>query len=307
MNGMAAATVFLALTLAWSGGFAGWISAWHATRGRSALEQTLSKAGTEEDVERALTEAGRALDANPLSRDDRLLYQSACEEAVTRLGAPRAVSLAPRATLSRVVLAGTLEKHGDAAAAVVVRAGIEATRPEEIEVLSEEGLRQVAVDSAVAERCPQALPLLEPAVARTPDDVGLALSYAACLNKRGEGSRSLPILARIYERDPTSKWVHFLLGEAFLTLGRLPQADETTRWLTMRSPNFYLGWRLRGDVLAAIGRPGDALESYRTALSLEPSSAWLKWRIGEIERSSRSTAPSESSPPDHRGVSPSRG
>src|SRR5205085_7631936 len=157
------------------------------------------------------------------------------------------------------------------------------------EVLSEEGLRQVAVDSAVAERCGPALPLLESAVARTPNDVGLALSYAACLNKYGEGARALPILARIYERDPTSKWVHFLLAEAFLTLGHLPQADETTRWLTVRSPDFYLGWRLRGDVLAAIGRPDDALESYRTALVLEPRSAWLKWRIGQIERSSRSS------------------
>jgi predicted Zn-dependent protease len=303
----AAVTVLLLLALAWSGGLAGWISAWHAASGRRALERTLSEAGTRADVERALTEAGLALDANPLSRDSRLLYQRAAEEAVDRLGAARVASLAPKATLSRALLADVLERHRAAVVATGVRVGIETTRREEIEVIGDEVLRQVALDAAVAERCRQALPLLEYASARAPDDAGLALGYASCLNKRGEGSRSLPILARIYQRDPTSKWVHFLLAEAFLNVGRLSQADETTRWLTVRSPNFYLGWRLRGDVLAAIGRPGDALESYRVALALAPRSAWLKWRIGEMERSSQTSAPIDSTGADHRGALPSRG
>jgi len=304
VNRLAAAIAFLAISLVWTGGFAGWISEWRGARGRDALAQALSEAGTREDVERALTEAGRALDVNPLSREDRMLYQSAAEEAVARLGAARTIALAPEATLSRAVLAGILEGHGDAAAATAVRARIGTTRPEEIEVLNEWALRQTAIAPAVVERCREALPLLEAAVARAPDDAGLALSYAGCLNKLGQGSRSLPILIEIYERDPTSKWVHFLLAEAFLAVGSLDQADESTRWLTVRIPDFYLGWRLRGDVLTAMGRANDALESYRTALTLEPHNAWLKWRIGVIVRGSESTAPIEPSPPpSSRGCS----
>jgi len=299
------ALLLLTLALVWSGGFAGWISTWHVAQGRRALHRVLKGVGTEQDAERALTEIGQALDANPLSRYARLQYQAASDAAVARLGNARTALLAPKTTLSRAVLAGALERHGDPAGATLIRIGIEATRPEEIEILPAAALRQLAVDSAVTERCPQALPLLEVAFPRAPDDAGLALGYAACLNKRGEGSQSLPILARIYQRDPTSKWVHFLLGEAFLKVGDFAQAEQATRWLTVRSPQFYLGWRLHGDVLAASGRSDDALESYRAALALEPQSTWLKWRIGEIERGSH--VPSESRQRDDRDASQSRG
>src|SRR5207249_1391506 len=128
----------------------------------------------------------------------------------------------------------------------------------------------------VVGHCADLLPLLEAAVRRLPDDPGLDLNYARCLTRTGQPKRAIPILLHVYELNPGSKWVHFLLAETDLALGDVAEADAQTQWLTTQRSDFFLGWRLRGDVLAMANRPVEAGLCYRKALELSPESTWLK-------------------------------
>jgi len=278
----------LAVTLAWAGGLDGWISTWHASRGRWALERALQEPGSAQDLAPAVRELAAALALNPLRRRFRFELESAVGAAVDRAGAAATAALAPAATLPRVVFATVLEGRGQGELAAGVLSGVGATRAEEIEMMSAATLQKVAKRVATSGRCAAALPLLEAAVGQVPDDPGLDLNYAACLTRTGDPARAMPLLRHVYELDPGSKWVHFLFAEAHLALGEVTEADSQTEWLTTHEAGFSLGWRLRGDVLAAANRPVEAGICYHKALELSPESTWLKWPIAEMEKRAKS-------------------
>ena len=280
---LAIGVVALVFAVARGDGLAGWKSAWHASRGRAALERSTSSGAATADAEDAVSHFGRALDLNPLSRERRLALDRVTEEEIGRLGPERIAELAPPGTLARTVIAAALERHGAGEAASRLRAGVDRTRDEEIEALPSGALRDVALASALGGRCDAALPLLEAAIARGIDELPLDFNYASCLFKVGEPKRALPALTAACVRNPASRWSSAFLAETHRRLGNLEEAEKNTRWLTSRAADFYYGWRVRGDVLAGMGRWREAADSYRRAFALEPDKKWLKWSIRRME------------------------
>jgi len=267
------AAAVVILVSAWRGDLAGWPAAWHAHRGARAP-----------DVDAAMIELGKAVDANPLSRAERRAYERAVEAAIARLGTAKVAATPPRGTVARALLADALDRHGDAAGAGAVRAGVTRTRPEEIELLPAPTLRALGVAAAIEERCDAALPLLDEAVARGGNDVQLRFHYASCLYKAGDWRRALPELAIAYVRNPWSRWGQSFLADTHRRLGNLDEAEAMSRGLTARAPDFYYGWRVRGDVLAGLGRWQEAADSYRRAFALRPENDWLRWSIRRMEK-----------------------
>jgi tetratricopeptide (TPR) repeat protein len=294
---VALALALLAITLAGSGDLASWISTWHATRGQNALERARSAGDATGEIERALRELGDALRANSLSRDYRGAFETAVEEALDQLAPQRVAALATGATLARAIAADALERRGAAAAAEALRAGIELARPEEIAVMNDAMLRAAALDMATAERCEQARPLLESASERIPEDSSVELKYAGCLNTLGEPQRALAVLRRMSERGPTSRWTRLYTADAYRRLGDLDQAERTARWITTGFADFYEGWRLEAEVLAAMGRPAEAAVCYRKALALRPENTWLDYYARKMDkRAATATPPSCQTP-----------
>jgi tetratricopeptide (TPR) repeat protein len=241
-----------------------------------------------EDFARSVRHRAAALDANLLSRKSRIALVESVEQAVPTLGAERIAELAPRSTLGRAMVAAVLDRNGAPQAAVAVRAASGPTRPEEIDLLPARTIRQIGLDAAVADRCVEALPLLDAAVERGLGDSSLALKYAGCLNDAGDGRRALAVLVPMYEENPGSRWVRLFLAEAEVRLGHFEEAERIARALAASDPDFYDVWRFGGRLYVLLDRPRDAARCYRRALYLRPGNTWLLRDIRKLERAARS-------------------
>jgi len=286
MRRIAAALIVMLAVVFWRGGFAGWAAAWHARRATTAVAP--STASPQNGLERALVERTRALDLDPLSRRHRIALESAVDEALPRLGVTRVVSLAPAATLSRSVFAGVLRRYGEEKAANRLLDGIGVTRAEELEVMSNVSIRQAALAAGQEDSCGPSLALFEALLARVGEDAELEESYGGCLTRLGQPERALPFLLDALDRNPESTWVRFFIAQADLALGNLQAAEVLSVNLGWRAPTSYFTWRLRGEVLAAQGRPLDAIYCYRVALRIRPDQKALWYRINQLKAAAQS-------------------
>ena len=286
MKALALALVVLVGSLAWQGHLGGWTAAWHALRARASVHRS-----TESIVHRAA-----ALDAEPLSRKSRLALAEAVEQGIAKLGVERIPDLAPRSTIGRATVAAALDERGEAAKASAVRAAIGATRPEEILFLTAAELRAIGIDAAVADRCREALPLLDTAVRRGLGDWNLLVKRATCLTEAADPASAIEALLPMYDYNPESPWVRLLLAQNEARLGHLDTAVAITWTLVRTNPDFYEMWRFAGALNAAMNEPAHAARCYRRALRLRPQNTWLKGEIWKQERAARARASATSTP-----------
>jgi predicted Zn-dependent protease len=285
-----AALVVLVAAVAWRGGFAGWAAAEHARRANAIV---LTKATPPSEVERALAERSRALDLEPLSRRYRIALDAAVDEALPILGVTRVISVAPAPMLPRTVFAEVLRRYGEETAASQLLGGIGVTRPEELAVIDDAMLKRAALAAALADPCTPALPLLDAAAARFPEDYDVTEGYAGCLIRTGHVMKALPALLRAQERNPQSKWVRFYVAQLHFARGNLPAAAVATFWLARDVPDFYHVWRLRGEVMAAAGQTRAAVYCYRKALQIRPEQKTLWYRINQLKAAALRSPPAK--------------
>jgi len=288
MRALAAALLLLAVALVSADRFGGWTAAWHALAVRPAVNDEAFAASIAHRV--------AALEAEPLSRNRRVALAAALDRAIPRLGSEGVAKLAPRSTVGRATFAAALDRHGASREAAALRASIGDTRREEIEVLPTVELRAIGIEAAAADRCREALPLLDEAFRRGLGDWSLALKRASCLTDAGDATRALDALLPLYEKNPESPWVRLLLAKTEARLGHLETAAALSRTLAWTNPDFYEMWRFAGELLAAMNQPADAARAYRRALFLRPENTWIKQQIRKQERAARAAATASPEP-----------
>jgi tetratricopeptide (TPR) repeat protein len=72
----------------------------------------------------------------------------------------------------------------------------------------------------------RAIPLLEVAVQRTPDDADAWNYLAYATRKNGDPAKSIPLYEKALALDPRHLGAHEYIGEAYLALNDLPKAKE---------------------------------------------------------------------------------
>jgi tetratricopeptide (TPR) repeat protein len=93
-----------------------------------------------------------------------------------------------------------------------------------------------------------------------------------------------PDLRRACKTNPTSPYLHMLLGDTLRRLGRDKEAIvELDRALEL-DPKFIEVRRIRGETLLALGRLDEAVEDLREAVAQAPDSAAIWAVLGEAQR-----------------------
>ncbi|TWT53254.1 tetratricopeptide repeat protein [Rubripirellula amarantea] len=72
------------------------------------------------------------------------------------------------------------------------------------------------------------------------------------------------------------------LGEMYLNLGRMSDADQQSQIALRATRNSADAWRLRGDCLRAAGNEAEALAAYHRALALQPDFPQVQLQAAEI-------------------------
>ena len=72
------------------------------------------------------------------------------------------------------------------------------------------------------------------------------------------------------------------LGEMYLELGRVPEADEQSLLALQATRNSAEAWRLRGDCLRASGKDSEALAAFHRSLALQPDFPEVQLQAAEI-------------------------
>lgn len=279
---LAAAVGALLVVLAERGQLSGWISWWHGARGERALADAERSESDEAALEMALAELSQAFSASPISRRYRIELETTLDQSILRLGSAKVAALAPEAVSPRVAFAAALERQGQSEAARDLLSTVRRATPEEVLTFSDRMLWKIAAEIVRSDSCADSITILEAAVERVDDPSGLELGYGRCLVRAGKPERAIPLLERLHGESPAANWPAFFLAEACLASGDVARADELSREITSRSPTFYYGWNLRGQLLEQLGQQREAADSYERALGIRPANTWLRNRIARL-------------------------
>ncbi len=125
---------------------------------------------------------------------------------------------------------------------------------------------------------------LDAFLARSPRDPYLRRAEGLALLMQGRPEEALPHLeaaAEALRDDPVGR---FALAECRLTLGRF-RGDESILGPRPAPPaDAARWWVFRGRLQEALGRPEDALASFREALHANPADAEVQYRLGQALR-----------------------
>ena len=125
---------------------------------------------------------------------------------------------------------------------------------------------------------------LDAFLARSPRDPYLRRAKGLALLMQGRSDEALPHLeaaAEALRDDPVGR---FALAECRLTLGRF-RGDESILGPRPAPPaDAARWWVFRGRLQEALGRPDDALASFREALRANPIDAEVQYRLGQALR-----------------------
>jgi tetratricopeptide (TPR) repeat protein len=86
------------------------------------------------------------------------------------------------------------------------------------------------------DKCAEALPLLEAALAKSPKDADIYNNIGFCNRKLGKYPESFEAYRQALALDPNHKGAREYIGELFLLLDKLPDAEEQLRQLTVLCP-----------------------------------------------------------------------
>jgi predicted Zn-dependent protease len=215
-------------------------------------------------------------------------------EALVRAGKKdtakqHAAGQAKLGTRNVITVAEAYIQAGDHAAAIELMKSAAAAKPEETDLQFQLGsVYERAGDRKAAENTFKAV------LANNPD-------HAPTLNYLGymwaEGGVNLEqaheMLTRAVGQDPNNGAYVDSLGWVYFRLGKLDLAEKYLTDATKLSPRDATVHEHLGDVLAARGDRARALESYRTALEIDPDSKdvpKIRSKIAELERKAQTTA-----------------
>ena len=149
--------------------------------------------------------------------------------------------------------------------------------PDEVAALCD-GLRRLGERIEGANFAATRRDLARKALERAPQHARLLLHLALALEQLGETERAADAYQRVLESDPDDVVSMNNLAVLLSELGRdLDHALSLVDRAISRYPELSALHDTRGQVLAAMGRAGDATQAYETAVSLQPES--LKWRV----------------------------
>ena len=95
-----------------------------------------------------------------------------------------------------------------------------------------------------------------------------------------QNKMALPALQRAAERLPDDVEVHYNLGNALKALGRLDDAVTHYRTVTQLKPDLAQAHNNLGNTLIVLGQLEDAVESYRRAVQFKPDYAEAHFNLG---------------------------
>jgi len=226
-------------------------------------------------LDEALTLSLRAAELDP----NNAHYHSNCGEALRRLGQferaaeelVRAVSLKPDMPEASFNLAATLSELGQAEAALTCLVRAADVAPERYAI-------QFRLAQALAEAgdLSRAVPHYQTALALNPQSVEALLAISAALRELKRSDGAVAMARRALLMAPKSAAPHVELARALAGHERaalLPEAEEQFREalrLDPRSVDAHFGL---GCLLVDSGRVGEALEHFRSVVSLAPRHA----------------------------------
>jgi tetratricopeptide (TPR) repeat protein len=106
---------------------------------------------------------------------------------------------------------------------------------------------------------------------RSQPDNALACQFLGVVYcQMGELTRGADMLGKALSLQPENLKTRLNLAKALMGLGRLEEADVATLPAAQGAPASPDLWRMRGDVLKARGRLGEAIAAYQHAIDLRP-------------------------------------
>jgi predicted Zn-dependent protease len=200
-----------------------------------------------------------------------------------------AATQAKLGTRNAITVAEAYIQAGDQAAAVELMKAAAAAKPDETDLQFQLGsVLERAGDRKAAEKVFQAVLEQSPDHAPTLNYLGYMWAEAgANLEKAHE------MLTRAVGQDPHNGAYVDSLGWVYFRLGKLDLAEKYLTDATKLSPRDATVHEHLGDVLAARGDRDRALESYRTAIAIDPESKdvdKIRSKIAELERKAHTSA-----------------
>jgi len=127
---------------------------------------------------------------------------------------------------------------------------------------------------AMAARTPEAArPLLVNAARLANFDAPLLTKVALLQVGAGDAKAAAYSLSKALQGDPNHLPAQALLADAEIQMGELPSAEKRARDIATRHPKLAVGHALLGDVAAARGQWPAAIDAYRKAHQVEPTSS----------------------------------
>jgi tetratricopeptide (TPR) repeat protein len=149
-------------------------------------------------------------------------------------------------------------------------------------LLASRQLCQQGVSAIEDGRWQQAEKLLAQAVQTCPEDPDARRQYADVLWHRDQQGQAIAQLEEACRLDINSASLRVRLAEVRLAVGQVELADRSVQSALDRNPKLAEAWAVRGRVMRAKGRLGQALGDYQRALGLSPEDRTVQLEIAEL-------------------------
>ena len=184
---------------------------------------------------------------------------------------------APRDTRAGLALVELHLRHGRPSSALGAAGRTAAKRPDDLPVLLASARAQLAGRDAAAARSTLAAAGRQ-AGADAPQQVGIAMLQLSADDAAGARHSLDKALSANADFTPAVA----LLSELQLRQGDFAGAEQRARQLVQRRPTLAVGHSLLGDVALARRQPAAALDAYRRAHAVQPSTETLLRMVGAL-------------------------
>ena len=207
-----------------------------------------------------MSEASAASLNSPPARDPRL--DGLSPNAARRLG-----SAAQALSLGHVI---TAEQR---------LTGLLAVYPNHPEVL-----RMYAGLQSLRGNFPDAIAIMERAIALRPNDAAYWSSLGSALLESARYDEAIDALRRACEFDPQYTTAWYNLGLAYIRCMRVDEATAALRQAVSQAPELAINARvILGDIFRAENRIDDAIAEYRAVIAMQKNAGMAWWGLAEIK------------------------
>jgi len=149
------------------------------------------------------------------------------------------------------------------------------------------GLAYAMLDSEKPDFGRRAVPLLEKAQARNPDDVPVLIQLAQIHDEAGHEDRAAALNERIIRLDPSQTAVAVNLGTDYMNHGRAHEAMRLWKDALARNPGLTAARLNLAIAQQQAGDPSSAEATLRTALEFDPDHETARKLLAEIQAARR--------------------